>query len=121
MKKSFVLILVVSLLLSFANFTASALTFTDLAASHWAYNDVQTLVNDGTVSGYGDGTFRPNGTVTRAEFVKMIGAAPVSRVDRYFDVDETHWAYTFIMTSGMKEDGSNRFFPDRAITRGEVV
>lgn len=98
-----------------------AKTFTDLPSSHWAYSSINTLVNDGTINGYEDGTFKPEGTVTRAEFVKMIGAGPINRTERYFDVDESHWAYNFIMTSGMKEDGSNRFFPDRAITRGEVV
>lgn len=96
-------------------------TFSDLPSSHWAYASINTLVNDGTINGYEDGTFKPEGTVTRAEFVKMIGAGPTVRAERYYDIDETHWAYNYIMTSGMKEDGSNRFFPDRAITRGEVV
>ena len=96
-------------------------TFSDLPSSHWAYSTINTLVNDGTINGYEDGTFKPEGTVTRAEFVKMIGAGPTVRAERYYDIDETHWAYNYIMTSGMKEDGSNRFFPDRAITRGEVV
>ena len=121
LKQTIALCIVLSMVLAGQTIVFAQKTFSDLPASHWAYASINTLVDDGTINGYEDGTFKPEGTVTRAEFVKMIGAGPVSRVDRYFDVDESHWAYTFIMTSGMKEDGSNRFFPDRAITRGEVV
>ncbi len=121
MKKSLVLVLVASLLLSVVSFTASALTFTDLAENHWAYDDVQTLVKDGTVSGYGDGTFRPNGTVTRAEFVKMLGMINETRPQNYSDVPAEHWAYKYVMSSGFPETETNNFFPDTPITRGLVA
>ncbi len=120
-KQSVVWGIIVSLVLTGQMMVYAQKTFTDLTSSHWAYASINTLVNDGTINGYQDGTFRPEGTVTRAEFVKMIGNGSTMRAQRYFDVDETHWAYSYIMTSGMKEDGSNRFFPDRPITRGEVV
>ena len=76
-----------------------AMDFNDIDASHWAYTNVQTLVNDGTVSGYGDGSFRPNGTVTRAEFVKMLGLGSVTRPMAYADVAPQHWAYTYVMNA----------------------
>ncbi|MBQ4518494.1 MAG: S-layer homology domain-containing protein [Clostridia bacterium] len=121
MKKSLVLVLVVSMLLSVVSFSASALTFTDIDASHWAYENVQTLVTDGTVSGYEDGSFRPNGTVTRAEFVKMLGKSDVTRTRDYSDVSVTHWAYPYIMNANFPEDDTNMFFPDLPITRGLVA
>lgn len=121
LKQSMVWYLILSMVLTGQMVVFAQKTFTDLPSSHWAYSSINTLVNDGTINGYEDGTFKPEGTVTRAEFVKMIGNGPTSRAEKYYDVDETHWAYNYIMTSGMKEDGSNRFFPDRAITRGEVV
>ena len=52
---------------------ASAASFTDLTDAHWAYDNIMRLANDGTINGYDDGTFLPEGTVTRAEFVKMLG------------------------------------------------
>ncbi len=121
MKKILVLTLALTLILSVMPFSASALAFTDLDESHWAYANVQTLVNDGTVSGYVDGSFRPGGSVTRAEFVKMLGMGTVTRGDAYSDVSTEHWAYSYVMNSNFPEDGTNLFQPDIPITRGLVA
>ena len=121
MKKVLVLSLIAILLLSTSVISVSALSFTDLNENHWAYANVQTLVNDGTVRGYEDGSFRPNGTVTRAEFVKMLGVSSVTRDVPYSDVAAEHWAYTYIMNANFPEDGSNFFMPDIPITRGLVA
>ncbi|MDI6824691.1 MAG: S-layer homology domain-containing protein [Bacillota bacterium] len=48
--------------------------FPDLAG-HWARDDVMRGVELGFLDGYPDGTFRPDGSVTRAEFAKMVAAA----------------------------------------------
>ncbi|MBE7009865.1 MAG: S-layer homology domain-containing protein [Ruminococcaceae bacterium] len=118
MKKVLVFTLLLTMILSMLAVPASALSFSDLAEEHWAYANVQALVEEGTVSGYEDGTFRPNGTVTRAEFVKMIGEGPVMRERDYDDVASNHWAYTYVMKSGMPERTGNLFYPNQAITRG---
>lgn len=47
-------------------------TFTD-TAGHWAAEDIATAVSLGLVTGYSDGTFKPNQTITRAEFAAIIG------------------------------------------------
>ena len=94
--------------------------FNDIDASHWAYASVMELVNDGTVKGYEDGGFHPNGTVTRAEFSKMIGKGKVVRNEDYDDVAKDHWGYDYIMSSGLKTEG-NAFLPDQPILRGEVM
>lgn len=39
---------------------------------HWAEETIKSWLNNGYVSGYPDGTFRPEGYVTRAEFVTMV-------------------------------------------------
>ena len=44
--------------------------FTDIQG-HWAEDVIKTLAENGKVSGVGDGKFNPDGTVTRAEFLKM--------------------------------------------------
>ncbi|MBQ7039526.1 MAG: S-layer homology domain-containing protein [Clostridia bacterium] len=122
MKK--VLGIVISLSLIMASFAVPALadgvSFNDIDASHWAYSSVMTLVNEGTVKGYEDGGFHPNGTVTRAEFVKMIGKGETVRTEPYADVPADHWGYEYIMASGLKTDGNN-FEPSTPIKRGEVL
>ncbi len=52
-------------------FAANANGFTDLKSSHWAYKAVTAMSGEGIVKGYADGTFKPSGTVTYGEFVKM--------------------------------------------------
>ena len=114
---------VLFVLLSFAVISVTAfanVSFSDMDSSHWAYNYVIKLVNDGTVKGYEDGSFRPANTVTRAEFVKMLGCGPERREKDYADVPSTHWGYEYIMTSGFEISGNN-FFPNQKITRGETI
>ncbi len=50
--------------------------FPDLPASHWAYNDVEIMRQDGRVNGFPDGEFKPNELVTRWQFAKMAGGNP---------------------------------------------
>lgn len=95
--------------------------FSDLAANHWAYANIQTLVNEGTISGFEDGTFRPGDTVTRAQFVKMIGKGPDRYVTDFADVATTHWAYEYVMYSGLVSSSTTNFLPDQAIKRSEVI
>lgn len=63
--------------------------FSDVKTAHWAKKDIQGAVSKGYVDGYPDGTFNPEGTVTKAEFIKMIVAA-----QKYIlasDVDRSPW------------------------------
>jgi len=42
---------------------------------HWAGNDLIRIASEGLISGYTDGTFRPDNPVTRAEFATMLARA----------------------------------------------
>ncbi|MDR0406230.1 MAG: S-layer homology domain-containing protein [Clostridiales bacterium] len=107
--------------LSLLPFGVSAeVTFPDLAREHWAYAAVMTLAEDGTVGGFEDGEFKPEHTVSRAEFVKMIGKGNELRQSAFNDVDASHWGYDYIMSSGLEGVG-NSFQPDAPITRGDVL
>lgn len=122
MKKMTALLSASLLSLTLLPFGASAqMDFSDLPAEHWAYANVQTLVGEGTISGYQDGTFRPGGTVTRAEFVKMIGKGPTRYASDFTDVAPNHWAYDYIMYSGLVSDNTAAFLPDQPIKRIEVI
>ena len=46
-------------------------SFSDVSATAWYNNAISTLTNMGVISGYPDGTFRPNAGITRAEFAKI--------------------------------------------------
>lgn len=118
-KKVLSLLLVCTFAIGTLGIVNADMTFADLSASHWAYSYVQTLVGDGTINGYADGTFCPEANVTRAEFVKMIGKTDKA-FDTPFDDITGHWAYDYIMYSDMDVEGT-AFNPDVPITRNDVI
>lgn len=101
--------------------------YSDVKTGDWFNNAVSTLSNAGIIAGYEDGSFRPNGYITRAEFATIAA--------RFFDVTYNgkdlfpdisgHWAKDYINQAANKgfvngyEDGT--FKPDRNITRAEAV
>ena len=71
--------------------------FADLQDSHWAYESVNTLLENNIVSK--DANFRPNDTVKREEFAKMLVMIfkPVANKKIEFsDVNENDWFYSYI-------------------------
>ncbi|MFA7636179.1 MAG: S-layer homology domain-containing protein [Monoglobales bacterium] len=119
MKKT--IALVIAILTICMALPAAAVSFTDLGTSHWAYSAVSQLVAKGTIGGYADGSFKPENTVTRAEFVKMVGEGTEKRSVDFNDVPKDHWAYKYVITSGFKSDSQNNFNPDVPITRAQTV
>lgn len=119
MKKKLLAIVLTAVMLLSVSYADT--TFPDLPADHWAYNAVMTLVNDGTIGGYEDGSFQPDGVVTRAEFVKMIGKGGTLATAPFTDVPEGHWAYEYVMASGLDGITANTFEPDTPITRFDVA
>lgn len=102
-------------------------TFNDVAKDCWAANYIGYMQQFGIVTGYEDGSFRPDAPVTRAEF-----AAIASRFEKltqgsasFTDVPDTHWAVRYINFAATRgwvtgyEDGT--FKPEHSITRAEVA
>jgi len=84
------------------------LPFNDVTNSHWAYDYIDAAVQFGWISGYPDGSFRPNSPITRAEVVTIVNNMLLRIADRDFidhhpdalrflDVSENFWAYYNIM------------------------
>lgn len=108
-------------------FWSQSNSYSDVKAGDWFNNAVSTLSNAGIIAGYEDGSFKPNGYITRAEFATIAA--------RFFDVTYNgkdlfpdisgHWAKDYINQAANKgfvngyEDGT--FKPDRNITRAEAV
>jgi hypothetical protein len=107
----------------------SALGFTDIQ-THWAQACINQMAPRKLVSGYPDGTFRPNATITRAEFaVLMLNAfpyAPQKRAGTTFkDVPTSHWAHKAIQDAYKRGFFSGYpggvFLPNQAIPRVQAI
>ena len=101
--------------------------YTDVPADAWYNNAVSTLSNAGILDGYEDGTFRPDGNITRAEFATITARFLEASYDggnRFPDIDG-HWAAEYIneaANAGIVDgypDGT--FQPQQFITRAEAV
>ena len=94
--------------------------------SGWYNAVVNAVVNAGYMKGYPDGTFRPNGKITRAEFAQMIKAIDKANTGMAPFADaKGHWAEAAINQAYANEritgypDGT--FRPNNHITRAEAV
>lgn len=103
--------------------------FSDLSDCGWAVDAIVGLKKLGVIDGYGNGTFRPNGSVSRAEFTKIITSClevPSSdETSSFTDIKADEW-YTEYINGAVAIgiiDGyeDNTFRPDNTITREEAV
>lgn len=101
--------------------------FSDIQG-HFAEEYINELIKYNAINGYEDGTFRPNGSVTRAEFVAMavrtFSVSPSSTGAAFSDVAPQEWYYSAItaMASNNIITGYNgRFSPNSYITRQEAA
>ena len=101
--------------------------YSDVAATSWYNTAVSTLSSMGIITGYPDGTFRPNAAITRAEFAAIAArfdndgdktAAKFSDIATYWAKDEISIAYNNGWITGYP-DGT--FGPQRDITRAETM
>ena len=100
--------------------------FWDVPKDHWAFNYIAELVNKGVLAGYEDGSFKPDATVTRAEWAKIMVLAaglPTSDNNVYFTDMKNHWANIYVNTAknylAAYTDGT--FKPDQAAVREDVT
>lgn len=100
--------------------------YTDVNAGDWFNNAISTLSNAGIVTGYNDGTFRPNQPITRGEMAKIIANfANLNKGTKSFTDLSGHWSKTYVELAAGNgwiagyPDGS--FRPDQKITRAETV
>ena len=72
--------------------------YSDVSEDDWYNNAVSTLTNAGIIDGYEDGTFKPNGNITRAEFATIavrFFEATYEGENLFPDIDG-HWAQDYI-------------------------
>ena len=88
--------------------------FVDVPRDHWAYDTINYARIMGWISGYEDGTFKPNNSITRAEAVTIINRMllRIGDIDKinsdkslnvFNDIDD-HWAYYGIVEATIQHD-----------------
>ncbi|MBR2500650.1 MAG: S-layer homology domain-containing protein [Clostridia bacterium] len=75
MRKRGISLLVALVMILSVSISAMALTFTDVEENFWAKTEIETLSNVGVISGYPDGTFKPNADITKEESVALFAKA----------------------------------------------
>ena len=127
MKRFFSVILLGLLLCAWILPAAQAAALTDLE-QHWSAGDVGKLIDRGAIGGYPDGTFRPDTTITRAEFAKILRQSLnlASVEGNSFTDTADHWAITDIHTLVSNQivvptEYGSQYGPDGAITRREIA
>lgn len=101
--------------------------YSDVTRADWYNTAVSTLSSMGIITGYPDGTFRPNAAITRAEFAAIAArfdsngdktTAKFSDIATHWAKDEISIAYNNGWITGYP-DGT--FGPQRDITRAETM
>lgn len=110
--------------------TPCGITFSDVPAGMWAYDYISELACTEVISGYADGSFRPQNAASRAQFVKMVVRSEgwnllQPSTPSFNDVSAEHIFYPYVETayahgiiSGY-EDGD--FHPNAYVTRAQVA
>ncbi|RKJ41429.1 hypothetical protein D7X94_03835 [Acutalibacter sp. 1XD8-33] len=127
------LFLTAALLCALAPAYAGAARFSDVSAGSWYASAVQEMVDRGIMNGKGTNTFKPNGTLTRGEFVTMLARTALSEGELgqytyrgiFSDVPQKHWANRYVnwaseagVAGGV---GGGKFEPEKQLTRQDMA
>lgn len=104
-----------------------AADFSDVK-DHWAASYIEKAVDYGFVNGYSDGTFRPDHSITRAEFTKMVNSMlgnTLTAEIEFSDVPKDEWFYGDVQKGVaacfISGYSSGTFKPGNKITRQEAA
>lgn len=110
------------------SFSVGALPFTDLRETDEGYEAVKTLYKAGIMTGTGESTFSPNGSVTRAQAVTVLArlaGAESAETAAFSDVASGSWYAGYVgwaCDGGIVEgDGAGRFLPDEVVTAEQMA
>ncbi len=114
-----------ALTLTFGSVYAAA--FSDVDPNTDSGKAIERMYEKGYIQGFGDGNFRPDATLTRAEFVTIINKMygyKVTAENAFTDINEKSWYYTDVMCAVaagyIKGMGDGTFRPNAPVTREQV-
>lgn len=88
--KKFICIILSAVFMTLTCACAGAAGFSDVNEGDWFYDNVTDMTNQGYLSGYEDGTFRPSGIITKAELVSVTGR--IANLTASASAQSSHWA-----------------------------
>lgn len=111
---------------------AARATYTDVPETFWAHDAIDEVSGKSWFSGYPDGSFRPNASITRAEavkvFVQFLGLELSDVTESsYPDVDVSKWYAPYIeagkdlFPTHTTIQGKNPFNPEMPVTREDTI
>ena len=94
--KAIIFLISILIMLSFIP-VAFSMSFTDIPTDFWAYKEIGTLSDTGIINGYPDGTYKPHGTITKGEFLKLvlITCFPEEESFSKETKENEHWAQNY--------------------------
>lgn len=119
---------IVSNILDLPYDSTKQIAYKDVLNTKWFYEAIQTLAQHKVLSGFKDGTARPDTFLTRGEAAKIISLAFNLKAEnesaaKFTDVAKGNWSYTYI--NKLVENGitngktATKFEPEKEVTRGE--
>ncbi len=104
-------------------------TFSDVSSNYWASPFIAELARRDIIAGFPDNTFRPDQSVTRAQFAAIVRKAfaksPERNAINFTDVPTNYWASSAIQeayrTGFLSGYPGNRFQPEQNIPREQVL
>src|SRR5665647_2630116 len=126
-KKRITILTILCMMFTLMPSTVSAVNASDISG-HWAEDTIQSWVDQGTIKGYEDGTFRPENNISRAEFMTLVngifGYIEV-KATTYTDVKADAWYADAVAKAAAAgyingyPDGTMK--PDNSISREEAA
>ena len=105
--------------------------FKDVSKNHWAFTYISELVEKGILSGYPDNKFRPDNSISRAEFAKVMITASGMKVSSieyttFADVTVDDWYAPYVeaakpFLNGYVISGKNMYVPDSMALREDIA
>ncbi|MFD2116190.1 S-layer homology domain-containing protein [Paenibacillus yanchengensis] len=115
------------------SFADSEYTFKDVSETHWAKDEISSMVQLGVIEGYANNTFQPDKKITREEFAKLITSSfyldlpPADEQPTFVDISVERWSFAAIeaakdfLTGYYPPSGKAFFDPKGMATREDVA
>lgn len=100
--------------------------FSDVDKAHWAYEAISVLSDRKILNGYENGEFRPDGSISRAEFASLLKRAfeLSGEGEAFEDVAKDAWYYDAVAAlsaKGIINGSDGKFLPENSITREDAA